>query len=86
MSIAAEPAAGRDHLELEIGGMTCASCAARIEKRLNRLYGASDSWPTKACTWATAWPPVRGQRRQGARRCWPAGTVHPAPCWWWPTP
>lgn len=26
-------------LELEIGGMTCASCAARIEKRLNRLDG-----------------------------------------------
>jgi Cu+-exporting ATPase len=28
-------------LELEIGGMTCASCAARIEKRLNRLDGVS---------------------------------------------
>jgi Cu+-exporting ATPase len=26
-------------VELEIGGMTCASCAARIEKRLNRLDG-----------------------------------------------
>ncbi len=26
-------------IELEIGGMTCASCAARIEKRLNRLEG-----------------------------------------------
>src|SRR5437016_4711663 len=26
-------------LELEIGGMTCASCAARIEKKLNRLDG-----------------------------------------------
>jgi Cu+-exporting ATPase len=25
--------------ELEIGGMTCASCAARIEKKLNRLDG-----------------------------------------------
>ena len=25
--------------DLEIGGMTCASCAARIEKRLNRLDG-----------------------------------------------
>ncbi|MEU7140517.1 cation transporter [Nocardia sp. NPDC046473] len=24
-------------IELEIGGMTCASCAARIEKRLNRI-------------------------------------------------
>ncbi|CAM3967047.1 heavy metal translocating P-type ATPase [Smaragdicoccus niigatensis] len=28
-------------LELEIGGMTCASCAARIEKKLNKLDGVS---------------------------------------------
>ena len=28
-------------IELEIGGMTCASCAARIEKRLNKLDGVS---------------------------------------------
>jgi Cu+-exporting ATPase len=28
-------------VELEIGGMTCASCAARIEKKLNRLDGVS---------------------------------------------
>jgi Cu+-exporting ATPase len=28
-------------LELEIGGMTCASCANRIEKKLNRLEGVS---------------------------------------------
>ncbi len=31
---------GRD-IELEIGGMTCASCAARIEKKLNRLEGVA---------------------------------------------
>ncbi|MBO0852709.1 MAG: copper-translocating P-type ATPase [Nocardia sp.] len=31
-----------DHsIELEIGGMTCASCAARIEKKLNRIEGVS---------------------------------------------
>ncbi|HEX2046965.1 MAG TPA: heavy metal translocating P-type ATPase [Acidimicrobiales bacterium] len=30
-------------LELQIGGMTCASCAARIEKRLNRLEGVTAS-------------------------------------------
>ncbi|UFU06938.1 heavy metal translocating P-type ATPase [Ruania halotolerans] len=30
-------------IELGIGGMTCASCAARVEKRLNRLDGASAS-------------------------------------------
>jgi len=29
------------HVQLEIGGMTCASCAARVEKRLNKLDGVS---------------------------------------------
>ncbi len=40
-----EPAAAQDRavrsVELEIGGMTCASCEARIEKKLNRLDGVS---------------------------------------------
>jgi Cu+-exporting ATPase len=35
-----EPGAVRD-VELTIGGMTCASCAARIEKKLNKLDGVS---------------------------------------------
>ena len=30
-------------LELAVGGMTCASCAARIEKRLNKLDGVTAS-------------------------------------------
>lgn len=30
-------------LELEIGGMTCSSCAARIEKKLNRMPGVEAS-------------------------------------------
>ncbi|MEU3458557.1 heavy metal translocating P-type ATPase [Streptomyces sp. NPDC006733] len=30
-------------VELEIGGMTCASCAARIEKKLNRMDGVTAS-------------------------------------------
>ncbi|WP_035698876.1 heavy metal translocating P-type ATPase, partial [Glycomyces tenuis] len=30
-------------IELEIGGMTCASCAMRIEKKLNKLDGVSAS-------------------------------------------
>ncbi len=30
-------------VDLEIGGMTCASCAARIEKKLNRLDGVEAS-------------------------------------------
>ncbi|SDO37354.1 cation-translocating P-type ATPase [Geodermatophilus sp. DSM 45219] len=33
--------AGAEHIELTIGGMTCASCAARIEKRLNKLDGVT---------------------------------------------
>ena len=28
-------------VELAIGGMTCASCAARVEKKLNKLDGVS---------------------------------------------
>jgi Cu+-exporting ATPase len=36
---------GRDSavstIELDIGGMTCASCAARVERKLNRLDGVS---------------------------------------------
>src|SRR5437764_11576356 len=30
-------------VELTIGGMTCASCAARIEKKLNKLDGVTAS-------------------------------------------
>ncbi len=37
------PGAGTSRVELEIGGMTCASCANRIEKKLNRLDGVSAS-------------------------------------------
>ena len=32
---------GTTRVELAIGGMTCASCAARIEKKLNRLDGVT---------------------------------------------
>ncbi|MFG2042969.1 heavy metal translocating P-type ATPase [Dactylosporangium sp. NPDC048998] len=32
-----------NHIELSIGGMTCASCAMRIEKKLNRLDGVTAS-------------------------------------------
>ncbi|MCV2488129.1 heavy metal translocating P-type ATPase [Geodermatophilus sp. YIM 151500] len=35
------PDAGGNRVELLIGGMTCASCAARIEKKLNRLDGVT---------------------------------------------
>jgi Cu+-exporting ATPase len=33
--------AGLDHLDLELVGMTCAACANRIEKKLNRLDGVT---------------------------------------------
>jgi Cu+-exporting ATPase len=35
------PAGAGPRVELEIGGMTCASCATRIEKKLNRLDGVA---------------------------------------------
>nr|WP_033322734.1 heavy metal translocating P-type ATPase [Streptomyces yerevanensis] len=38
MSSTATPAA---EVELTIGGMTCASCAARVEKKLNRMDGVT---------------------------------------------
>ncbi|RBY93591.1 heavy metal translocating P-type ATPase [Blastococcus sp. TF02-8] len=37
----AGPAAAGNQIELAIGGMTCASCAARIEKKLNKLDGVT---------------------------------------------
>ena len=40
-SVTDNPQAG--HLELQIGGMTCASCAARIEKKLNKIDGVTAS-------------------------------------------
>ncbi|MFG3045244.1 heavy metal translocating P-type ATPase [Streptomyces sp. NPDC048241] len=35
------PTADESRVELLIGGMTCASCAARVEKKLNRMDGVS---------------------------------------------
>ena len=46
-----------DRVELEITGMTCASCAARIEKKLNRVEGvtASVNYATEKA--AVVYPP-----------------------------
>ena len=43
---------GEQRTQLAIEGMTCASCATRIEKRLNRLDGVSASvnYATEAAT------------------------------------
>ena len=35
--------AGAQEVELVVGGMTCASCATRVEKKLNRLEGVTAS-------------------------------------------
>ena len=49
MAVVAEP---RERLQLEIEGMTCASCAARIERKLNRLDGveAAVNYATEAAS------------------------------------
>ncbi len=43
MSTTTRSAVSAQQVELAIGGMTCASCAARIEKKLNRMDGVSAS-------------------------------------------
>ena len=40
-SATTRPVARGGRIELAIGGMTCASCAARIERKLNRLDGVT---------------------------------------------
>ncbi|KPC78251.1 hypothetical protein ADL27_48580, partial [Streptomyces sp. NRRL F-6602] len=34
-------ASATTEVELSVGGMTCASCAARVEKKLNRMPGVT---------------------------------------------
>ncbi|HEY4006916.1 MAG TPA: heavy metal translocating P-type ATPase [Pseudonocardia sp.] len=48
-------APGEQLIELAVGGMTCASCAARVEKRLNRLEGvhATVNFATEKATVTT---------------------------------
>lgn len=41
MSVTESSTPASSQVELAIGGMTCASCAARIEKRLNRMDGVT---------------------------------------------
>ncbi|MFV2019683.1 heavy metal translocating P-type ATPase [Micromonospora sp. LOL_023] len=56
---AGSPAVGT-RIELVIGGMTCASCAARIEKKLNRVDGvtATVNYATEKATVTVADPAV----------------------------
>jgi Cu+-exporting ATPase len=57
MSSALRPPEGR--LDLPITGMTCASCAARVEKRLNRLDGVEASVNYATETASVAFDPSR---------------------------
>lgn len=41
MSTESLPRTAGSQIQLDIGGMTCASCAARIEKKLNRMEGVT---------------------------------------------
>ncbi len=48
---------GRAQVDLAIGGMTCASCAARIERKLNKLDGVSATVNFALETARVAYPP-----------------------------
>ena len=52
-----------DHVELAIGGMTCASCAARVEKKLNRVEGVTATVNYATGKAAVAFPPQVGVDR-----------------------
>src|SRR6185312_2342667 len=51
-----------DTVELTIGGMTCASCAARIERKLNRMDGvvAEVNYATEKATVSYSGPVAPG--------------------------
>ncbi len=50
---------GRRHVELAITGMTCASCAARVEKRLNKVDGVTATVNFASEHAAVAFDPTR---------------------------
>jgi len=50
----------RHEVELSIGGMTCASCAARIERKLNKVDGV-----TATVNYATGAGPTNNGVLQG---------------------
>ena len=57
------PHRNESQIQLDIGGMTCASCAARIEKKLNRMDGV-----TASVNYATEKAKVAFDRHRHARR------------------
>src|SRR6266568_7140145 len=56
----ADAAAARAQVELVIGGMTCASCAMRIERKLNRIDGVNASVNFATETARVQYPPTVG--------------------------
>ena len=63
-------------VRLDLEGMTCASCAARIEKKLNQLDGVEAT-----VNFATEQATVRSgaSAARGARRCGRVGRLRRAP-------
>ena len=59
---------GMSTVTLAVGGMTCASCAARIEKRLNRIDGVQASRQLRHRAGIDRLPRLRDPRRPGGRR------------------
>ena len=49
----------KQRLRLELDGMTCASCAARIERKLNKLEGveATVNYATEEASVSSTRPP-----------------------------
>ena len=57
-----------DHVELPITGMTCASCANRIERNLNKLDGVTRDGQLRDRAGDRRLRPRGGRRRDAARR------------------
>ena len=60
MTAAAPPSETTERIRLDVDGMTCASCAARVEKKLSRVEGVEESSVNYATEEATViYDPVR---------------------------
>ncbi len=73
-------------VELEIGGMTCASCAARIEKKLNRLDGVDGHRQLRHREGARSSSTGRDQRRRRSIADGRGDRLHRRRCRRRPTP